>query len=233
MQHAVNEYGGRSGQYQQQALFLRHAIIELHRLSKEEALEVTLVLMPSESRSDKRSVNSYGFSSPKRRSTGPQGRATEALLSPAASDRSDKASKVQPSSQPRPVSPVFNALASTPIPSRFNSRLACERITRNCTGHGVCRFLYNETVANQDHEYFGCACTKPEVRTNRDGSKKTTWFGGAACQKKDVAAPFWLLTSVTVLLVSIVSMGVGLLFSMGSEELPSVIGAGVSGPRPK
>jgi hypothetical protein len=93
--------------------------------------------------------------------------------------------------------------------------------------------LYNETVANQNHEYFGCACTKPEVRTNRDGSKKTTWFGGAACQKKDVAAPFWLLASVTVLLVSIVSMGVGMLFSMGSEELPSVIGAGVSGPRPK
>jgi hypothetical protein len=228
MQYAVKEYGDRSGQYQKQTLYLRRAITELHRLSEEDPLAVTLVLMPSESYSDKRSVNSYGFTSLKRRSTGPQGRATEALLSPAASDRSGAAPKLQPSSQPRPASPALNALPRTPIPSKFNSRLACERTTNNCTGHGVCKFLYNETIANQNHEYFGCACTKPEVH-----GQKTTWFGGAACQKKDVAAPFWLLTSVTVLLVSIVSMGIGLLFSMGSEELPSVIGAGVSGPRPK
>jgi hypothetical protein len=46
-----------------------------------------------------------------------------------------------------------------------------------------------------------------------------------------MAVPFWLLASTTVGLVSIISMGIGLLYSMGAEELPSVIGAGVSSAR--
>ena len=48
-----------------------------------------------------------------------------------------------------------------------------------------------------------------------------------------LVAPFWLLAGVTIFLISVVSMGVGLLYSIGTEELPSVIGAGVSGPRAK
>lgn len=45
--------------------------------------------------------------------------------------------------------------------------------------------------------------------------------------------PFWLLAGFSVVLVAAVSWGVGLLWSIGEEELPSVIGAGVAGPRAK
>lgn len=66
------------------------------------------------------------------------------------------------------------------------------------------------------------------MRKNEDGSVKTVQWGGPACQKKDVSVPFWLLAGFSVLLVSAISWGVGLLYSVGSEELPSVIGAGVA-----
>ena len=62
---------------------------------------------------------------------------------------------------------------------------------------------------------------------------KTTYWGGPACQKKDVSVPFWLFVGSGVLLAFLISSGIGMLYSMGSEELPSVIGAGVSGPSRK
>jgi hypothetical protein len=45
--------------------------------------------------------------------------------------------------------------------------------------------------------------------------------------------PFWLLFGTALFLGLIVMWGIGMLYSMGSEELPSVIGAGVSGPTRK
>ena len=66
---------------------------------------------------------------------------------------------------------------------------------------------------------------------NEDGTIKTTQWGGPACQKKDISAAFWLLAGFSIVMMATVSWGVGLLFSIGQEDLPSVIGAGVAGPR--
>lgn len=44
-----------------------------------------------------------------------------------------------------------------------------------------------------------------------------------------MSVPFWLLAGFTVLLVSIISYAIGLMYSVGGEELPGVIGAGVTG----
>jgi hypothetical protein len=63
-----------------------------------------------------------------------------------------------------------------------------------------------------------------------EGKLKKTYWGGPACQKKDISVQFWLFVMVGVALAFLVSSGIGMLYSMGSEELPSVIGAGVSGP---
>ena len=41
---------------------------------------------------------------------------------------------------------------------------------------------------------------------------------------------FWLLALFSVGMVGLVSFAVGQVMGMGGEELPSVIGAGVSGP---
>ena len=43
--------------------------------------------------------------------------------------------------------------------------------------------------------------------------------------------PFFLIAGTTIAIVALVSWGIGLLFSIGQEDLPSVIGAGVAGPR--
>jgi len=69
------------------------------------------------------------------------------------------------------------------------------------------------------------------VTTDSEGRTKTIYWGGPACQKKDISAQFWLLAGLGIMLAATVSWGVGLLFSIGEEELPSVIGAGVAGPR--
>ncbi|KAH0172961.1 hypothetical protein KCU67_g1501, partial [Aureobasidium melanogenum] len=116
------------------------------------------------------------------------------------------------------------------LPGCFASLSACQSMTRNCTGHGSCVLSYTDKDAGDlGGKCYSCAC-KDEVRTNSDGTKKTTSWGGPACQKKDIIMPFWLISSFSVFMVFLVSWGVGLLYTMGSQELPSVIGAGVSGP---
>ncbi|KAI9727972.1 MAG: hypothetical protein M1828_005377 [Chrysothrix sp. TS-e1954] len=91
--------------------------------------------------------------------------------------------------------------------------------------------IYKE---KDDHMVSCYACTcKNDVKTNNDGGVKTTVWTGPACQKQDLTVPFWLLAGFTIALVSIVYWAIGLLYSMGSEDLPSVIGAGVAGPRAK
>lgn len=69
------------------------------------------------------------------------------------------------------------------------------------------------------------------MRTNSDGSTKSVRWGGNACQKKDVSSEFILFAGFGLFFTAVVVGGIGMLFSMGSQELPSVIGAGVVGPR--
>lgn len=106
---------------------------------------------------------------------------------------------------------------------------ACTTKTNNCSGHGKC---FQKSGTKGDASCFACTC-EAEVLTipGKDGRKdtqKTTFYGGAACQKVDVSGPFWLLFLVSLVLVGIVGWGITLLFGIGEEKLPSVIGAGVS-----
>lgn len=125
---------------------------------------------------------------------------------------------------------------STPLagilPSCFTSQAACERQTRNCTGHGTCFKKFTDHSAKDQSRYkdcwsCGCAAT---TQKNSEGKVKTTYWGGPACQKRDVSVQFWLIALFTVGLVFVVMFAVGSVMEMGGQELPSVIGAGVSGP---
>ena len=111
---------------------------------------------------------------------------------------------------------------------------ACMSATDNCSGHGKC-YQKNASQGDSDDNSrvcWACGCNRNgTVRTNADGSKKTTYWGGPACSKQDVSAPFFLLAGFTIALLAAVSWGVGLMYSIGQEPLPSVIGAGVAGPR--
>lgn len=114
------------------------------------------------------------------------------------------------------------------LPQCYSSKSECESITRNCTGHGSCSLKYTNKDAQPAAACYSCACSATVI-TRDGGAKKTTNWGGPACQKKDVVMPFWLLAGFTVIMVSLVSWAIGMLLTMGNQDLPSVIGAGVSG----
>ncbi|EME43897.1 hypothetical protein DOTSEDRAFT_71638 [Dothistroma septosporum NZE10] len=114
------------------------------------------------------------------------------------------------------------------LPACFSTQSACESATRNCTGHGSCSKRYHDSTANNKGgiDCFSCSC---KATKSSDG-KKTTYWGGPACQKKDISIQFWLIVLFTVGMIFLVGFAVGTIMDMGSQELPSVIGAGVSGP---
>lgn len=56
-------------------------------------------------------------------------------------------------------------------------------------------------------------------------------WGGPACEKKDISSPFFLIAGVSIFAIFAVGSAVGMLFTMGQQELPSVIGAGVGGSK--
>jgi hypothetical protein len=124
-------------------------------------------------------------------------------------------------------------LASDPLPgilpACFPSESSCNELTRNCTGHGKCSLKYIDTSPDPAKSCYTCQCT-PTVRESADGKVQTTYWGGPACQKRDVSVQFWLIALFSVGMVGLISFAVGQVWSMGDEELPSVIGAGVSGP---
>lgn len=118
------------------------------------------------------------------------------------------------------------------LPACFPSLSACNSATRNCTGHGECSLAYKDSTAGDEspnRRCYACTCSPTKVEGS-DGKTSTQYWGGPACQKKDISVQFWMIVLFTVGLVGLVSFAIGQVWSMGDEELPSVIGAGVSGP---
>lgn len=102
-------------------------------------------------------------------------------------------------------------------------------ITGNCSGHGTPYLKHNGTGTGS--ACYACKCKKTVISRGEGKGVKTIEWAGPACSKKDVSMPFWLLAGISIAMVATVSWGIGLLFSIGQEDLPSVIGAGVAGPR--
>ncbi|KAL8297609.1 hypothetical protein RB597_007303 [Gaeumannomyces tritici] len=113
------------------------------------------------------------------------------------------------------------------IPSCFTSLSACKNATAGCSGHGECLNKFtgtNASVSKGEPVCFSCRCLP-----TKEGNTRAFW-GGKMCQKRDISTPFWLITLLTVALIGMVSMAIGMLFTVGEEKLPGVIGAGVSRP---
>lgn len=114
------------------------------------------------------------------------------------------------------------------IPRCHPSLDACNTATNNCSGHGSCFQKYGSSDGS-GQSCFSCGCRATVELVGPDGkSTSTTYWGGAACNKKDISSSFWLLAGFTVVMVGVISWGIGMLYSMGEEKLPSVIGAGVT-----
>ncbi|RYP70778.1 hypothetical protein DL769_004865 [Monosporascus sp. CRB-8-3] len=122
--------------------------------------------------------------------------------------------------------PAFSfAASSTVIPSCFTSYDACMSGTSNCSGHGDCGDRF--AASGKGNSCFACRCLRTTEKDSK-GRESIYHWGGAACQKVDVSTPFWLFVGVTIALLATVTFAVGLLFGVGEEQLPGVIGAGVS-----
>lgn len=115
------------------------------------------------------------------------------------------------------------------LPSCFTSLESCEHITNNCTGHGTCAKIYGGK--DNERPCFRCACKVDEEKSADGKVIRTTRYGGPACQKRDIAIQFWLLAGFSIAMAFLLSWGIGLLYSIGKEELPSVLGAGVPGTK--
>lgn len=127
----------------------------------------------------------------------------------------------------RDIRQVSTALTLMPV--CHSSEASCTEATKNCSGHGQCYRKY-ESKEESKSDCYACKCGATQT-TNQDGTVKSILWGGTACQKKDVSTPFFIIGGFSVLLVTAISFAVRMLFSIGQEELPSVLGAGVAAPR--
>ena len=112
-----------------------------------------------------------------------------------------------------------------PIPACFNSQESCMEATDNCSGRGNCTNKYGTAPADpkEGDVCYICHCIGTESK-----SGSVTHWGGPTCGKQDISVPFWLFATSGVFLAGIVYFAIGLLYSIGEEQLPGVIGAGVS-----
>ncbi|APA09370.1 hypothetical protein SS1G_12165 [Sclerotinia sclerotiorum 1980 UF-70] len=105
-----------------------------------------------------------------------------------------------------------NTVIKTTLPVCHASLDSCTSSTNNCSSMGACYKKYT----SQSGDCFACRCDADSGR------------GGSACQKRDISGPFWLIFISSFVLVGLVSWGISMLYSIGDEKLPGVIGAGVS-----
>ena len=210
--------------YNQATFALKAAFQNLSRLPN--TVELTIVLIPPPSSKTKHT--DYGIYENPSTLHARQFQPEEPLSAPS-----------EPSpSNPSPKSPANNPHTLAKNSTLFKGPLrvchpnleAAQLATNNCSSHGT---VYKKFATPEDDvaDCYACKCNKTIITNDEGKTIKTIFWGGPACQKKDVSVPFFLLAGFTIAMLGAVSWGIGLLFSIGQEELPSVIGAGVAGPR--
>ncbi|ROT39645.1 hypothetical protein SODALDRAFT_331754 [Sodiomyces alkalinus F11] len=191
-------------------------IARLQRLAEVGEMETTLLLLPETSRTS--SLNAW-TSKP---SSARRQLAEEVMASSAAEDDEDDDEQLETGTSAAAgagsSSALFSAVSGKGIPACFSSQDSCQSATGNCSGHGACQPKYAGSSS-----CFTCHC---ESTVSDAGS--TTHWAGATCAKVDLSAPFWLFAGFTILMLGVVSLSLTMLFNLGEEKLPGVIGAGVS-----
>ncbi|KAF4980152.1 hypothetical protein FZEAL_3771 [Fusarium zealandicum] len=128
-----------------------------------------------------------------------------------------------PPAETTSTSPVFSSVPSV-VPSCFKSEDSCIQGTANCSGHGACQDRYAKRDGSSEKETcFTCHC----LSTVGESGSVTHW-AGHACSKQDISFQFWLFAGFTLAMLTVLYLAIGMLFGVGEEKLPGVIGAGVS-----
>lgn len=95
----------------------------------------------------------------------------------------------------------------------FSSEDACNVGTSSCNSRGKCSQVKSGC--------WSCVC----AATRNEGKTKTTNWSGFDCSKKDVSSEANLLLWTTLALVILIIGGIKLLYNVGNESLPGVLGA--------
>ena len=183
-------------------------------------LDITVVTMPSSSGNSKRRVvSSYGtYDMPSTVEARRNRQNPEALLS-LTPEPSTSPNAHYPDLEDFPVftsDKKSNGTVRGILPPFFNSLASCEKTTLNCSGHGECKLLHKARDKTQQDRY-GCACSPTIV--GKGNTRRVTNWAGPACQKKDISTPFWLFVGTGVMLAFLISTIIGMMYSIGSEEL--------------
>ncbi|KAG0661293.1 hypothetical protein C6P46_004064 [Rhodotorula mucilaginosa] len=104
----------------------------------------------------------------------------------------------------------------------FPSRSELVNLTASCLGHGQpVKGLTTRSDLPEGGECWVCKCG---TTTDEETGKKTRWTG-QGCEKVDLSSDFALLSLTTLGLLGVVALSVGLLYSIGAQELPGTLGA--------
>ncbi|KAF8536228.1 hypothetical protein BDD12DRAFT_890821 [Trichophaea hybrida] len=101
----------------------------------------------------------------------------------------------------------------------YKTKDVCSNSTNSCSSHGEC--------TKGTEGCWSCTCKPSELKSD-DGHKQVTYWGGYGCQKRDISVPFNIFFIFTIIIVLVVAWAIGLLYSIGEAELPSVLSAGVT-----
>jgi hypothetical protein len=201
----------------------------LIRFAKNQEMNVVVVLMPEACRTAKSPPRPYGsYEMPTQTHLDRRQQAEEPMTEPAAASSSPPTTE---SKQMKASNSTADPKPLLPVPATCYTTLeSCNNSTNSCSGHGKCYRKWGKDEGRPS--CFACMCTPTDdfFKQGEKGNpaRRIIYWGGAACQKKDVSGPFWLFAIFTVVMVGLVSWAIGMLFSIGEEKLPGVIGAGVS-----
>lgn len=151
--------------------------------------------------------------------------------------RRRQAEQVMASKSTKSSSPTATSKPSKPkgkILACYDSAESCEKATNECSGHGTCADKYakkdpeEKRADTQRSVCFACSCLSTFENPSKKSNGTLTHWAGPTCAKQDISTQFWLFFGITILLLGVISLSIGLLFNVGEEKLPGVIGAGVS-----
>ncbi|KAH8107490.1 hypothetical protein DFH11DRAFT_1732320 [Phellopilus nigrolimitatus] len=132
---------------------------------------------------------------------------------------SGKRQTAQPPQSPLPSSVPSPQLPIGGVSTCHATADACANATSACSGRGECA-----EASKAGRTCFVCAC---EV-TLDSNDRREHWVGDA-CERKDISAPFVLITGTVIGILLVVFGSVSLLYSIGDQTLPPTLTASASG----
>jgi len=115
-----------------------------------------------------------------------------------------------PSHTPSPQQPIGS------ISACFTTVDACNNSTSSCSGRGTC-----VQASKAGRTCFVCSCG---VTKTEEGNKvKTVTWAGQSCERKDISAPFVLLSGTVIVIIVLLIGSVSLLYGVGEQPLPSTL----------